>query len=65
MSLAARYGLDDMQISPDANAQELTGQMSIEEEFTSYTTAISHSTADVLAFWRVSTSNIHIWHRHC
>ena len=55
MLLASWYRLKDMQIAPDANVQELAGQMSVEEEFASYTTTISHSGADVLAFWSVGT----------
>ena len=54
MSLALQYGLEDMEITPDADIQCLAGQISVEEEFASYTLTLSHPTADVLTFWKVS-----------
>lgn len=53
MMLALQYGLANMQIAPSAKSQEDSGHQSVEDEFASYTATVSHSNADVLAFWEV------------
>jgi hypothetical protein len=51
MSLAAQYGLgDEMEIGGSTSLQE-----TIEQEFSSYTTAsLSSSSVDIIKFWEVS-----------
>ena len=53
MTLASRYGLKNMEIAPSTDEQ---GPKSVEEEFASYTTSMSHRGADVVAFWEVRRS---------
>lgn len=49
MTLAARYGLPDMEIS-----NEDEGPQSVEDEFSTYIATISNKKMDPLAFWGVS-----------